>query len=178
MPLVRPCVRTCVQVFLCKAVLENEKKYSWKFGKKSLILAPPTGMSTVFATRQFSIVCVCVTVCAGRNLCGGSFSFFAWNLHIMVQQKPILKIFKIFIDNLQLKYRNVCVGKNLCHGSFPFSVWNKPFMVQQKPIVPNFKKSNNHLGTSGVTRQLLLPDVLVLEVFFMILKYCFIHNSR
>ena len=47
---------------------------------------------------------------AGRNLWGRSFSFTAWNLPIMVQQKLIFQIFKKFNmaairgDNVLLKY--------------------------------------------------------------------------
>ena len=58
-------------------------------------------------------VCLFVTGCAAWNLWGESFRFFAWNLPIMVQQKPQFQIFQksnmaavmaIIIDNLQLKY--------------------------------------------------------------------------
>ena len=99
----------------------------------------------------------CVTSCAARNLLGGSLWFFAWNLPIMVQQKPIFKIFKksnmaaataIIIDNFQLKYRKVCAGRNLWGRSFLFSTWSLPIILQQKPIFKIFKKSNMAAATA------------------------------
>ena len=88
-------------------------------------------------------------VCAGRNLLGRSFWFFAWNLPMMIQQKPIFQILEksnmaavmtIIIDNLQLKYRKVCAGRNLLGRSSSFSTWNLPMMIQQKPIFQIFVK--------------------------------------
>ena len=86
---------------------------------------------------QMLFVRLCLTICAGRNLEGGSFYFFAWNLPIMIQHKPIFKIFEkynmaavmtIITDNLQLKYRKYGwdgnYGRDRNHGQnlFHFSM--------------------------------------------------------
>ena len=102
-----------------------------------------SNMAAIMAIIIYNLQLKYRKVCAGRNLLGRSFSFSTWNFPIMVQQKPIFKIFKksnmaavmaINIDNLQLKYRKVCAGRNLWIGSFSFSAWNLPIMVQQKLV--------------------------------------------
>ena len=91
--------------------------------------------------RKFRVVIRC-SLCLSASgmlgpesisLLGGSFSFFVWNLPMMIHQKPIFQIFEksnmaailtIINNNLQLKYRKVCADRNLWGRSFSFSTWN------------------------------------------------------